>query len=113
VLGVSSRGSNDAANIESVLLNPCQCLGEIVVLLVGLEMNIAPLSSIPLQNFRLDAVHVAEDGLRKDTPVEAFTQGAVAGKHHIGLLDQRQDDLIANPFSGGKHNTRLTCHKSG
>ena len=62
---------------------------------------------------RLDAVHVAEDGLRKDTPVEAFTQGAVAGKHHIGLLDQRQDDLIANPFPGGKHNTRLTCHKSG
>ena len=54
---------------------------------------------------------------RRRRPEERYPGGGIHSsrrrQHHIGLLDQRQDDLIANPFFGSKHNTRLTTTRAG
>ena len=113
MLGVSSGRSNDGANLDTPFLNPCQRLFEIICFLAGLEINMAPVCSEAFQNLGLYAIHVADDRLRTNASIEAFDQGAITGQHHVRSLNQSHDDIIVGPFSGGKNDTCLTCHKEG
>jgi hypothetical protein len=113
VLRVSSGGSNNSAHFEATVLNHCERFFEVVGFLAGLDLNMASACSVVFQNLVLYAIHVADHRFGTDALVEAFRQGAVAGEHHVRSLYQSPNDIIADPFSGGKHNARLTCHKGG
>jgi hypothetical protein len=78
-----------------------------------LDINMASACSVVFQNLGFYTIHVADHRLRVDASVEAFRQGAVAGEHHVCSFYQRHNDIIACPFSGGKHDACLTCHKEG
>ena len=113
MLRVSSGGSNDGAHLKAFVLNHCERFFEVVGFLAGLDLNTASAYSVVFQSLGFYAIHVADHRLGTDALVEAFSQGAVTGNHHVRSLYQNPDDIIADPFSGGKHNARLTCHKDG
>jgi len=73
----------------------------------------APLDPITFQNLRRYTIHVADDRLWAKASVQARGQGTITGEHHVRSLNQCHDDIIVGPFSGGKHDTCLTCHMDG
>ena len=98
MLRVSSRSSNDGANLDTDSLNPCQRLFEVICFLAGLEFNMAPVCSEAFQNLGLYAIHVADDRLRTNASIETFGQGSITGQHHVRSLNQSHDDIIVGPF---------------
>lgn len=113
MLWISSCGSNDGASFDVPVLNALQCLFEVVCFLAGLELNMPPLGPIIFQNLRLYTIHVANDRLWEYASIQARGQGTITGEHHVRSFNQRHDDIIVGPFSGGKHDTCLTCHMDG
>ncbi len=66
MLRVSTSGSNDAATGDALLFHPRQCFCQVIGVLIGFVLNKASRGCEAVQKIVVNAVHVADDGLRVD-----------------------------------------------